>query len=102
MFSYIRQYALVPPTELQQKRKRQKPKTFTKSKDTSKKLNTKLNQATLLLSSAYKSLLNPGSGCKQTFPLPLAICTPDGTMRKCNKSAFRDIILDIFLLSVHL
>ena len=96
MFSYIRQYALEPPTELQQKRRRQKLKTFTKNKDTSKKLNTKLNQATLLLSSAYKSLLNPGSGCKQTFPLPLAICTPDGTMRKCNKSIFRDVILDIF------
>ena len=34
--------SLVPPTE------RQKLTTFTKSKDTSKKLNTKLNQATLL------------------------------------------------------
>ena len=96
MFSYIRQYTLVPPMELRQKHKRQKLKTFSKTKDTSKKLNTKLNQATLLLSSAYRSLLNPGSGCRQTFPLPLAICTPDGAIRKCNKSTFRDIVLDIF------
>ena len=96
MFSYIRQYTLVPPTEIQEKRQRQKLKTFTKTKDTSRKLNTKLNQATLVLSSAYKSLLNPGSGCKQTFPLPLALCSPDGTMRKCSKSVFRDVILDIF------
>ena len=96
MFSYIRQYTLVPPTEIRQKRKRQKLKTFSKTKDTSKKRNTKLNQATLLLSSAYRSLLNPGSGCIQTFPLPLAICTPDGAMRKCNKSTFRDVVIDVF------
>ena len=96
MFSYIRQYTLVPPTEIQEKRRRQKLKTFTKTKDTSRKLNTKLNQATLLLSSAYKSLLNPGSGCKQTFPLPLALCSPDGDMRRCNKSSFREVMLEMF------
>ena len=36
-------------------------------------MNTKLNQATLLLTSAYKSLLNPTRGYKQTYPLPLAM-----------------------------
>ena len=40
MLSYIRQYALVPLTEIQQKRKRQKLKTFTKTRDTSKKLSS--------------------------------------------------------------
>ena len=59
MFSYIRQYTLIPPTELKQKRRRQKLKTFTKTGDTAKKITTKLKQSTLLLSSAYKSLLNP-------------------------------------------
>ena len=32
MFSYIRQHKLVPPTELKQKRRRQKLKTFTKTR----------------------------------------------------------------------
>ena len=65
MFTYIRQHTLIPPTELKQKRRRQKLKTFTKARDSTKKMNTKLNQATLLLSSAYKSLLNPTKGYKQ-------------------------------------
>ena len=59
MFSYIRQYALEPPTEIQQKR-RQELKTFSTPDKTSKEL----NQATLLLSKAYQSLLNPSSGHK--------------------------------------
>ena len=54
MLLYVRQYTLVPPLEIRQKRRRNKLKTFTKARDTSKKLNTKLNQATLMLSSAYK------------------------------------------------
>ena len=59
-------------------------------------MNTKLNQATLLLSSAYKSLLNPSKGYKQTFPLPLAICNPTGQMRTCNKSVFKEAIENAF------
>ena len=90
MFSYVRQYALEPPTEIQQKRRRQKLKTFSIPNKTNKKLNSKLNQATLLLSKAYQSLLNPSSGHKQTFPLPLALCTPDGQMRK---SEFKHVIV---------
>ena len=66
MFSYIWQYTLVPPKELKQKRRRQKLKTFSKTKDTSQKMTTKLNQATLLLSSAYKSLLNTNNGYKHS------------------------------------
>ena len=54
MLSYIRQYILEPPTELRQKRTRQKLKTFTKTKNTTTRLNTRLKQATLLLSSAYR------------------------------------------------
>lgn len=96
MFSYIRQYTLYPPTELRQKRRRQRLKTFTKAQDTSRKLNTKLNQATLLLSSAYRSLLNPCAGYKQTFPLPLALCNAYGEMRSCTKSEFRDVVLNLF------
>ena len=96
MFSYVRQYALEPPTEIRQKRRRQKLKTFSTPSKTSRKMNSKLNQATLLLSKAYQTLLNPGSGHKQTFPLPLALCTPDGQMRKCNKSTFKDVTLKIF------
>ena len=84
MFSYVWQYALQPPTEIQQKQKRQKLKTFSTPNKTCKKLNTKLNLGTLLLLKAYQSLLNPCSGQKQTFSLPLALCTPDGQMRKCN------------------
>ena len=95
MFSYIRQHTLIPPTELKQKRHRQKLKTFTKTRDSSKKMNTKLNQATLLLTSAYKSLLNPSKGYKQTFPLPLAICNPTGQMRTCNKSMFKEALENI-------
>ena len=82
MLSYVRQYILEPPTELRQKRTRQKLKTFTKTKTTTSRLNTRLKQATLLLSSAYKGLLNPGAGHKQTFPLPLAVCDPHGEIRK--------------------
>ena len=37
MFSYIRQHTLDPPTELKQKRRRQKLKSFTIAKDSSKK-----------------------------------------------------------------
>ena len=96
MFSYIRQHTLIPPTELKQKRRRQKLKTFTRARDSSKKMNTKLNQATLLLSSAYKSILNPTKGHKQTFPLPLAICNPTGQMRTCNKSTFKGALESIF------
>ena len=66
MFPYIRQYALEPPTEIKQKRRRQKLKTFTTPNKISKKLNSKLNQATLL-SKAYQSLLNPSSGHRKTF-----------------------------------
>ena len=91
MLSYVRQYTLVPPLEIRQKRRRNKLKTFTKARDTSKKLNTKLNQATLMLSSAYKSLVNPCAGYTQTFPLPLALCNPHGEMRTCMKSKFRDV-----------
>ena len=96
MFSYIRQYILFPPLELRQKRRRQKLKTFTKAFNTSKKLNTKLNQATLLLASAYCSLLSPSAGYKQTFPLPLALCNAHGEMRSCTKSEFRDVLLNLF------
>ena len=47
MLSYVRQYVLEPPTELRQKRTRQKLKTFTKNKTTTSRLNTRLKQATL-------------------------------------------------------
>ena len=96
MLSYVRQYALDPPTEQRQKRRRQKLKTFTVRKDTSKRLNTRLKQATILLSSAYTGLLTSKPGHTQTFPLPLALCTPHGEMRTCVKSKFRDVITNIF------
>jgi hypothetical protein len=57
---------------------------------------TLTNQATLLLSSAYKSLLNPTQGYKQTFPLPLAICNPTGQMRTCNKALFKEALENAF------
>ena len=101
MFSYLRQHTLIPPTEAKQKRRRQKLKTFTKIRDSARKMTTKLNQATLLLSSAYKSLLNPTKGYKQTFPLPLAICNPSGQMRTCNKSLFKEA-LETALKSSHI
>ena len=69
----------------------QKLKTFTKASNTFKKINSKLNQATLLLSSAYRSLLRV-----QTFPLPLALCKAHGEMRSCTKSEFRDVLLNLF------
>ena len=96
MFSYIRQHTLIPPTESKQKQHRQKLKTSTKARDSSNKMNTKLNQATLLLTSAYKSLLNPNKGYKQTFPLPVAIRNPTGQMRTCNKSMFKEALENIF------
>ena len=84
---------MVSPKELKQKRCRQK---LSKIKDSARNMTTELNQATLLLSSAYKSLLNPKKGYKQTFPLPLALCNPSGQMRTCNKSSFKDVIQNIF------
>ena len=96
MLSYVRQYALDPPTEQRQKRRRQKLKTFTVRKDTTKRLNTRLKQATMLLSSAYSGLQTSNPGHTQTFPLPLALCTPHGEIRTCAKSKFRDVPTDIF------
>ena len=96
MLSYVRQYALDPPTEQRQKRRRQKLKTFTVRKDTTKRLNTRLKQATMLLSSAYSGLQTSNPGHTQTFPLPLALCTPHGEIRTCAKSKFRDVLTDIF------
>ena len=86
MFSYTRQYTVFRPLELRQKRRRQKLKTFAKVRDTSRKLNTKLNQATLLLSSAYRSLLSPCAGYKHcllyTSPSPR-----DATLSRMPSSA---------------
>ena len=48
----------------------------------------------MLLSSAYSGLLSTRPGYKQSFPLPLALCTPHGEMRACVKSKFRDVIID--------
>ena len=98
MFSYIRQYTLDPPTEIRQKRTRQKLKTFACKKQTNKQLKTQLQQATTLLSSAYKSIVSCGKGQKtiQTHPLPLAICKPDGTMRTGCKSDFKDVVPELF------
>ena len=98
MFKYIRQYTLNPPAEIRQKRRRMKMKTFTLCKDSSRTLKTKLNQASLMLSSAYRSLQSSGphSGYRQTFPYPLALCTPGGVMRKCCKSTFKDSMMSLF------
>ena len=102
MFRYIRQYTLVPPTEIRQKRTRQrtrqKLKTFACKKETNKQLKTQLQQATTLLSSAYKTIVSCGKGQRtiQTHPLPLALCKPDGTMRAGCKSDFKDVMLELF------
>ena len=98
MFSYIRQHKLVPPTEIRQKRTRQKLKTFACKKEANKQLKTQLQQATTLLSSAYKSTVSCRKGQRtiQTHPLPLALCKPDGTMRAGCKSDFKDVMLELF------
>ena len=98
MFSYIRQYVLVPPKEICQKRIRQKLKTFASKKQTNTRLKTQLQQATALLSSAYRSIVAGGKGqtTVQTHPLPLAICKTDGTMRTGCKSDFKDVLMELF------
>ena len=96
MMSYVRQYVLNPPTELRQKRKRQKLRSFTKQRSSNAKLRTEANQTALLLASAYKRLVAAGPVYNRTYPFPLALCTPDGTMRACNKSVFRDALIKTF------
>ena len=61
-------------------------------------LKTQLQQATTLLSSAYKSIVSCEKGQRtiQTHPLPLALCKPDGTMRAGCKSDFKDVMLELF------
>ena len=36
--------------------------------------------------------MSPGSGFKQTYPFPLALCFPKGTIRPCSKSTFRAVL----------
>ena len=96
MMSYVKQYVLTPPKELQQKRKRQKLKTFSMNKPSNSKLKSEVNQTSLLLSSAYKRLVAAGPVYSRTYPFPLALCTPDGVSRSCNKSNFRECILKLF------
>ena len=56
MNAYIKQYILVPPTEVRQKRTRSKLQTFTKKKETHKRLNTKIkNRATKSSTHIYSS-----------------------------------------------
>ena len=73
MMSYVKQYVLSPPTELRQKRKRQKLKTFTMPKSSNAKLRTEANQTALLLTSAYKRLVAAGPVYNRTYPFPLAL-----------------------------
>ena len=95
MLSFVRQYVLTPPNEIRQKRRRQKLRTFTPVKASTRQLNSKLKQVSLLLSKAYRSLMSPGSGFKQTYPFPLALCSPNGTIRPRSKSTFRDVVLSV-------
>ena len=92
MLSYVWQYVLKHTTELKQKRTRQSWKCPPQQQQQQQqqqqkinlKVNTRLKQATLLLSSAYKGLkglLTSATGYKQTFPLLLAVCDPHGEMR---------------------
>ena len=39
--------------------------------------------------------MSPGSGFKQTYPFPLALCSPNGAIRSCTKSTFRDVVLSV-------
>ena len=39
--------------------------------------------------------MSPGSGFKQTYPFPLALCSPNRTIRPCSKSTFRDVVLSV-------
>ena len=96
LLSYVRQYVLNPPTELRQKRSRKKLKTFTMPKSSNAKLRSEANQTALLLTSAYKRLVAAGPLYCRTYPLPLALCSPDGTMRPCSKSVFRDSLIKLF------
>lgn len=98
MYAYIRQYILNPPLEV-----RQKLNTFTVRVSSNAKLKSEANQTQLLLSSAYRRLItNTGPVYKQTFPFPLALCTPDGTMRQGCKSSFREVILNYFRIKIFL
>ena len=39
--------------------------------------------------------MSPGSGFKQTYPFPLALCSPNGAIRPCSKRTFRDVALSV-------
>ena len=80
MFSYIRQHTLVPPTEIRQKRTRQKLKTFACKKPTnSLKLSYSRQRPSYLVHTKAVSC-EKGQRTIQTHPLPLVLCKPDGTM----------------------
>ena len=88
LVSYVRQYALCPPTEVPGKCSRQKLRTFTTRTWISRE-KAKVQKATRLLENAYAHVIRSGVALAQTCPLPLAIAMGKGKIRQRPKSSIR-------------
>ena len=88
LVSYVRQYALCPPTEVPGKRSKQRLRTFTTRTSISRE-KAKVQKATRLLENAYAHVICSGVALAQTCPLPLAIATGKGEIRQRPKSSIR-------------
>ena len=88
LVSYVRQYALCPPTEVPGKCSRQKLRTFTTLTSISRE-KAKVQKATRLLENAHAHVIRSGVALAQTCPLPLAIAMGKGEIRQRPKSSIR-------------
>lgn len=87
--SFVRQFALSPPTEPVAKRSRKKLRTFT-VRTTISKEQSKVKKATRLLTCAYSHVIQSGAPFVQTCPYPLGIATETGSIRQRPKSSVRE------------
>ena len=95
MSTYIRQYVLYPPTEIRQKRRRSKLKTFSKPKSGIQTQKSQVSRLSKMAKSLAIRLKQSGHFYDRVLEFPLAICDEFGQMRSRTKSAFKQAILQI-------
>ena len=95
MATYIRQYILEPPSEIRQKRKRNKLKTFSKAKSNIQSQKSQVSRLSKMTKSLTSRLQQTGLFYDRVLEYPLAICDEFGKMRPRHKSSFKDAILNI-------
>ena len=84
LVSYVKQYALCPPTEVPRKRSRQQLRNFTIRTSISRE-KAKVQKATRLLENAYAHVICSGVALAQTCPIPFAIAMSKGEIRQRTK-----------------